>query len=94
MSPAVVIDVQVTPADIVAGRADRHGGPLAPALARLGYADVGVGTGEVLLRRPGGGWLYAALPGPAAALVAAADADQPVRPLRFDLWARALLDLG
>ena len=94
MTPAVVIVVRVTPADIAAAAADRRGGPLAAALARLGYADVGVGTREVLLRRPDGTWLYAALPGPAAALVAAADADQPVRPLRFDLPACALVDPG
>ena len=42
MTPAVVIVVRVTPADIAAAAADRRGGPLAAALARLGYADVGV----------------------------------------------------
>jgi hypothetical protein len=90
MTPAVVIVVRVTPADIAAAAADHRGGPLAAALARLGYADVGVGTREVLLRPPNGAWLHAPLPASAAALVEAADAGRPVRPVTFRLEARAV----
>ena len=90
MSPAVEIVVRVTRADIAAAAADRRGGPLAAALARLGYAEVGVGAREVLLRPPGGTWLHAPLPASAAALVDAADAGRPVRPVAFRLRARAV----
>ena len=90
MTPAVVIVVRVTPADIAAAAADRRGGPLAAALARLGYADVGVGVREVLLRPPGGPWLHAPLPSSAAALVDDADAGRAVRPAAFRLRARAV----
>ena len=90
MSPAVEIVVRVTRADIAAAAADPRGGPLAPALARLGYANIGVGAREVLLRSPGGAWLHAVLPSSAIALVDDADAGQPVRPVAFRLRARAV----
>jgi hypothetical protein len=87
---AVEIVVRVTLADIAAAAADPRGGPLAAALARLGYADVGVGVREVLLRPRGGPWLCAALPRSAAALVDDADAGRAVRPVAFRLRARAV----
>ncbi len=90
MSPAVEIVVRVTRADIAAAAADHRGGPLAAALARLGYAEVGVGVREVLLRPPGGSWLHAPLPASAAALVGAADAGRPVGPVAFRLRAHAV----
>ena len=75
------IVVRVTLADIRAAAADPRGGPLAAALTRLGYADVGVGVGGVLPRLPGGAWLHAVLPPSAMALVDDADAGRPVRPV-------------
>ncbi|MCC7368849.1 MAG: hypothetical protein IT306_10525 [Chloroflexi bacterium] len=87
---AVEIVVRVTLADIAAAAADPRGGPLAAALARLGYADVGVGVREVLLRPAGGPWLSAVLPPSAAALVDDADAGRAVRPVAFRLRARAV----
>jgi hypothetical protein len=90
VSTAVEIIVRVTRADIAAAAADPRGGPLAAALARLGYADVGVGVREVVLRTCGGAWLQAALPPSAVALVDDADAGRTVRPVAFRLRARAV----
>jgi hypothetical protein len=72
--------------------AEPRGRPLAAALARLGYADVGVGVREVLLRTGGGARLHAALPPAAVALVDDADAGRTVRPVAFRLRARAVAD--
>ena len=87
---AVEIVVRVTLADIHAAAADPRGGPVAAALARLGYADVGVGVREVLLRPPGGARLHAELPPAAVAVVDDADAGRAVRPVAFRLRARAV----